>query len=93
MVNDAHHFPPVDLAPPDAGDGFWWCRKCHRISEPVDPGDPWPQCAHCKRRQTLLWKAPSPEQTLRPPVPVPPGDHAHTLFSQILDVVDGKDAA
>lgn len=37
--------------------GFWWCLHCHRISEPIDAGDPYPQCVHCSSRR-LEWRAP-----------------------------------
>lgn len=44
--------------------GFWWCLHCHRISEPIDAGDPYPQCAHCKSRR-LEWRAPvEPERVI-----------------------------
>lgn len=49
-----------DLASADVSrTGFWWCDHCKRITEPVDPGDAYPQCTHCTARR-MHWHAGTP---------------------------------
>jgi len=38
-----------------------WCAHCHHVTEPLDPGDPYPSCARCKSRKLeVRWEDPSP---------------------------------
>jgi hypothetical protein len=68
--------------------GFWFCRKCHRVSEAVDPGDPYPQCAHCGRRHSLTWMSHTAHRVPRQPVLVPAGsERAHELFNHMREVL------
>ena len=93
MVSDRAVFSPsaqlgVDLERQDVSStGFWWCRKCHRISEPKDSGDPWPQCVHCGRR-TLEHKEPTPPREKPAKQWVSP-ERGRELFAGVFAAVDG----
>lgn len=53
----------IDLEKVDVSEtGHWFCLGCHRISEPVDYGDVWIKCVHCKKER-LEWRDPVRRRT------------------------------
>jgi hypothetical protein len=64
----------VDLNKVDlAVTGFWWCLRCHRVTELLDSetGLSGRRCAHC-RSQRVEWKEPAaPAGPVQPPPALP----------------------
>ena len=38
--------------------GFWWCVRCHQITEVVRPGEYNQGCGKCGRLNCVVWKQP-----------------------------------